>query len=76
MISRQTMLNAALTLPPQERVDLVNEIWDSLATDPVPLKLTAAQEAELERCWRDYLADPKAGDDWPTTRQRIIGGRA
>ena len=75
MINRQTMLDAALTLPPGERADLVKDIWDSLATDPAALKLTKAQERELERCWQDYLANPKAGDDWPTTKARILGRR-
>ena len=75
MISRQTMLEAALTLPPGERAGLVKDIWDSLATDPDALKLTKAQERELEHCWQEYLANPKAGDDWTTTKARILGRR-
>lgn len=76
MIDRQTMLNAAMTLPPDERASLVKDIWDSLANQPDGIKLTQAQEAELERCWQAYLADPKAGDDWATVRARITGQRA
>jgi len=72
MINRQAVLDAALTLPPEERADLVKEIWDSLARDPGALKLTPAQEAELERCWQAYLADPKAGEDWATTKGRAL----
>ena len=34
-------------LSPQERLDLIGEIWDSLEAQHVPL--TAAQEAELDR---------------------------
>ena len=72
MISRKNMLDAALTLPPQERVNLVNDIWDSVAEHPDDLKLTAAQECELDDCFREYLADPKAGDNWATSRTKIL----
>jgi putative addiction module component (TIGR02574 family) len=72
ILSRKNMLDAALTLPPQERADLVKEIWDSLADDAQELKLTAAQEQELERCWQAYLADPKAGSAWPGVRGRVL----
>jgi putative addiction module component (TIGR02574 family) len=34
-------------LTPQERLDLIGELWDSLAAEDVPL--TPAQEAELAR---------------------------
>lgn len=75
MINRDKMLEAALTLPPDERADLVKEIWDSLATHREAVRLTEAQEQELERCWQAYLANPKAGDDWSTTKARILGRR-
>jgi putative addiction module component (TIGR02574 family) len=73
MISRKMMLEAALSLPPEQRADLVKDIWDSLATDSAAVKLSDAQEEELERCWQEYLENPKAGDDWETTRAWIEG---
>lgn len=76
MISRKTMLDAAMTLEPDERATLVKEIWDSMAGDPGALKLTDAQERELERCWQAYLDDPKAGEDWQTVKARLLGQRA
>jgi len=76
MISRKTVLDAALTLPPDERQDLVKEIWDSPAEHPDTLKLTPAQEEELERCWREYLADRGGGDDWAATKARLLGPEA
>ena len=76
MISRRAMLDAAMTLPPDERADLVKEIWDSLAMHREAVKLTESQEEELEQCWREYQVDPTAGDDWATTKARIVGRRA
>lgn len=73
MISRDMVLEVARTLPPQERAELVRDIWDSLADESATLRLSDAQEAELQRCWQEYLANPKAGDDWATTKARILG---
>ena len=64
MIDREAMLHAAMTLPPDERSELVKDIWDSLAAEADGVRLSEAQEAELERCWQAYLANPKAGNDW------------
>ena len=68
MISRKNMLDAALTLPPQERVNLVNDIWDSVAEHADRLILTAAQESELDACFREHVADPARGEDRATTK--------
>jgi putative addiction module component (TIGR02574 family) len=75
-MNRRTMLDAVLTLPPRERTSLVKEIWDSLAEHPDALKLTKAQERELARCWREYLANPKAGASWAATKASIIRRRS
>lgn len=75
MITRKEMLDAAKTLPPDERADLVKDIWDSLAAHPETVKLTEAQERELDQCWQEYQANPTAGDDWATTKARILGRR-
>ena len=75
MISRKAMLDAAMTLPPDERADLVKEIWDSIATHAEAVRLTDAQVRELELCWQEYEANPAAGDDWATTKARILGRR-
>ncbi len=76
MIDRKMVLDAALTLPPRERADLVKEIWDSLGENPQTIELTKAQEQELDRCWKAYLADPRGGQDWATTKARILGRKS
>lgn len=37
-------------LPVEERIRLVEDLWDSIAADQRALRLTAAQKAELD--WR------------------------
>ena len=50
------------SLSPQERLDLISKLWDSLEADDI--KLTPAQEAELERRLATLDDDIKAGSTW------------
>ena len=49
-------------LTPSERLDLIGELWDSLA--PEDVSLTAAQEAELGRRMQSFEEDAKAAVSW------------
>ena len=47
-------------------------IWDSITEIPEALRLTAAQEAELDHRIEAYRNDPTAGSPWPEIRARIL----
>ena len=49
-------------LSPQERLELIAKLWDSLEADDI--KLTLAQEAELERRLATLDEDIKSGSTW------------
>ena len=49
-------------LTPQERIDLIGELWDSLAAEDV--RLTPAQDAELARRMASFDADAKEATPW------------
>ena len=49
-------------LTPKERLDLISELWDSLA--PEDVRLTPAQDAELARRVATFEADAKAAVSW------------
>jgi putative addiction module component (TIGR02574 family) len=59
------------TLSVSERIQLVEDLWDSIAAETGEVPLTAAQIAELERRLADMERDPQAGDSWETVRARI-----
>ena len=43
-------MNAKLQeLPVEERIRIVEDLWDSIAADQKALRLTAEQKAELDR---------------------------
>ena len=48
-------------LPIEERIKLVEELWDSIAADQKALPLTDEQKAELDRRLDAYEVDGKQG---------------
>jgi putative addiction module component (TIGR02574 family) len=55
-----------------ERLQLVEEIWDSIAINPEDAPpLTDAQKQDLQRRIADYKADPKAGSSWEEVKARL-----
>jgi putative addiction module component (TIGR02574 family) len=49
------------TLPFDERIKLVEDLWDSIASDRQALALTAEQKAELDRRLDAYEIDHDRG---------------
>ena len=47
-----------------ERLQLIEELWDSLSDDPSAIPLTDAQIAELERRLAEYRRDGDPGQPW------------
>lgn len=55
----------------EERLALVEEIWDSISAEPTSPPLTVAQEQDLRRRLIAYDADPKAGSPWEEVLARL-----
>lgn len=51
-----------LNLSPSERLLLVQDLWDSLEADEIPL--TEDQKRELDRRKANYQANPSSGRSW------------
>ena len=60
-----------LALSTAERIELIGEIWDSMAETPDAIELTKTQKAELDRRLDAYRNDPGAGAPWPVVRNRL-----
>lgn len=61
-------------LTPDERVQLADELWESLANTPEALPLTEAQAAELDRRLEDYRKEPSAALPWREALEEIEKG--
>jgi putative addiction module component (TIGR02574 family) len=60
---------AALT--PEERLSLLEQLWDSLAATPEAIPLTEAQRAELDRRLDDLEREGPVGIPWEEVLSRI-----
>lgn len=58
-------------LPLQQRVQLVEDLWDSIAQDQQALPVTDAQRAELDRRLDAYELDGNQGRDASTVLNEI-----
>lgn len=71
-----TLMKAdVLSLSVSERIQLVEDIWDTIAEIPEEVALTAEQETELDRRLDLYRQHPDKGSPWETVRERIRSSR-
>ena len=60
-------------LPLSQRLDLVEQIWDSIVEDEQQFQLTDAQKAELDRRLAAREESPGRGDSWEVVKTRLLG---
>jgi putative addiction module component (TIGR02574 family) len=63
-----------LQLSVAERIQLAEDIWDSIAAAPEPVQLTEAQRTELDRRLEDYHRHPDEGIPWEALKKSILAG--
>jgi len=55
------MIDNLRELPVEERIKLVEDLWDSIAEDRKALPVTSEQKAELDRRLKAYEVDKNRG---------------
>jgi putative addiction module component (TIGR02574 family) len=55
----------------EERLSLVEELWDSIAADSEAVPLTVPQSVELDRRLADHEADPTDVTSWDEVRSSV-----
>jgi len=65
-------ISDVLELAPAERIQLAEDIWDSVVAVPEALSLTAAQKKELDQRLVAYRRNPAAGSPWADVKRRIL----
>ncbi len=60
-----------LNLSIPERIQLVEDIWDSIAADITLMELTEKERKLLDARLAAYHLDPTAGSPWEEIYQRI-----
>lgn len=63
------------SLPISERIELVEDIWDSIAEETaVSVQLSAEERAELHRRLAAHRADPSSSIPWDQVRATLFNG--
>ncbi len=60
-----------LELSVAERIQMVEDIWDSIAAVPEAVPLNEDQKKELDRRLEAYHQNPDAGSPWVEVRERL-----
>jgi len=68
---KQDLVAEILALPIDDRVRLVEAIWDSISAVPDAITLTDWQKRELDKRLAEYEADPDAGSTLEEVFARI-----
>jgi putative addiction module component (TIGR02574 family) len=66
-LAKEDILNLSIS----ERIQLVEDIWDSIVELPEAITLTDDQKRELDNRLDAYRMNPNEGSPWEQVRQRI-----
>ena len=75
MTTSERIISEALTLPAADRLEVIEQLWDSLAAVPEALELTDAQRRELDRRIEEMDANPDAGIPWEDVKAELRNQR-
>ena len=63
-----------LELPVQERIQLVEVIWESIAAFPNAIEVSPELKTELEARLADFERNPEAGYSWDEVKAHLKTG--
>jgi len=68
---KQSLLAEAAKLSVHDRIELVEAIWDTVASDLGEIPIPESHKAELDRRLADWEENPNAGSPWEEVRARL-----
>jgi putative addiction module component (TIGR02574 family) len=71
-MTKEQILECASSLPKQQRIALVLDLWDTIDADDTPV--TDAQKEELERRIAEDGEDNEPGEDWDLLKAKLLRG--
>ena len=67
-----TLLEELEKLPLAERMQLVEDLWDSIARSRAEMPIPQWQKDALEERKRAFLQNPDAGQSWEEAKEDIL----
>jgi putative addiction module component (TIGR02574 family) len=62
----------SLELPVSERIQIVTEIWESIAKNPEDIEINESTRELLKKRLSEHKADPEDGSTWEEVKGRIL----
>jgi len=72
---RKITATDTLVLSIQERIQLVEDIWDTIAEDVSCIDLSPEEKELIDERLEKYHQNPQLGSPWEDVVQRIVNGR-
>ncbi len=69
----QSVLNEVETWPIDDRIRLVQDVWDRLVDQGYKPELTEEMKAELDRRVEEMDRNPGSGVPWEEVKARVLG---
>jgi putative addiction module component (TIGR02574 family) len=67
----KSLLKELLELSPAERIELAEDLWDSIEPDEMP-PLSAEQMQEVERRYAEHVRNPERASKWEDVKARLL----
>lgn len=67
-IAKEEILNLSI----EDRLHLLEVIWESIVDEPATLQLSTAQKQELDRRLDSLQKDPVSGRSWKDVRDTLL----
>ncbi len=67
----KSLLKELLELTPAERIELAEDLWDSIEPQEMP-PLTEGQKRETERRYAEHVRNPDRGSRWEDVKTRLL----
>lgn len=68
---KQIKATDILSLSIAERIQLVEDIWDTIADEPEAIELTEEEKREIDKRLEAYHKNPEIGSPWGDVYKRI-----
>jgi putative addiction module component (TIGR02574 family) len=70
-----TVIEQAMHLSAQEKLDLISALWESMAEHPESIPVPDWQLKELKRRIEAQQKDPQPGQTWDEVKREIRNGK-
>jgi putative addiction module component (TIGR02574 family) len=67
----KSLLKELLELTPAERIELAEDLWDSIEPEEMP-PLTPEQMQEAERRYAEHVRNPGRASSWEDVKARLL----